>query len=53
MFVQKRILQSGGDLIITDSPSVLILISVDHILNDSLCCSNKYNWYLCRVICKL
>jgi len=27
-----------------DLPSVLILVIADQILNDSLCCSNKYNW---------
>jgi len=33
-----------------DLPSMLILIIADQILNDSLCCSYKYNWCLCRVI---
>jgi len=31
------------NFIFKDLPSVLILIIVYHILNDSLCCSNKYN----------
>jgi len=30
-----------------DLPSVLILIIADQNLDNSLCCSNKYNWYLC------
>jgi len=33
--------------------SVLIQIIADQILNDSLCCSYKYNWCLCRFIFKL
>jgi len=33
--------------------SELILIIADQILNDSLCCSYKYNWCLCRFIGKL
>jgi len=41
---------SGPNFVITDLPSVLILIIADQIWNDSLCCSNKYNWYLCRFI---
>jgi len=36
-----------------DLPSMLILIIADQILNDSLCCSYKYNGCLFRVICKL
>ena len=38
---------------IKDLPSVLIIIISDQILNDSLCCLNKYNWCLCRFIGKL
>jgi len=30
--------------IIKDLPSVLILIIADNFLNDSLCCSYKYEW---------
>jgi len=44
---------SGPDFIIKDLPSVLIQIIADQLLNDSLCCSNKYNWCLCRFIGKL
>jgi len=40
----------GPNFIIKDLPSVLILIIPVQILNDSLCCSNKYNWCLCRFI---
>jgi len=36
------------NIIIKFLPSMLILIIADQILNDSLCCSNKYNWCLCR-----
>ena len=37
-------LQSAGlKFIITDLPSVLILIVADQIINDSLCGSNEYN----------
>jgi len=43
----------GPDFIIKDLPSVLILLIADQHLNDSLCCSNKYNWCLCRSIGKL
>ena len=43
----------GLDFIITDLPSVLILMIADQIWNHSLCCSYKYNWCLCRVIGKL
>jgi len=32
-----------ANFIIEDLLSVLILIIADQILNDSLCCSNKYN----------
>ena len=43
----------GPSFIIIDLPSVFILIIADKMLNDSLCCSNKHNWCLCRCICKL
>ena len=43
----------GPNFIIKDLPSVLILIITDNILNDLLCCSNKYNRRLCRIIGKL
>ena len=43
----------GPNFIIKDLPSVLILIIADQILNDSLCCSNTYNWCLCRFMGKL
>jgi len=33
----------GLDFFITDLSSVLIQIIADQILNDSLCCSYKYN----------
>ena len=33
---------SGPNSIIKDLPSVLILIIADQLLNDSLCCSDKY-----------
>jgi len=33
----------GPNFIIKDLTSVLILIIADQILNESLCCSNKYN----------
>ena len=42
----------GLDFIIKDLPSVLILIIAYQTLNDSLCCSNKYNWCVCRFIGK-
>ena len=44
---------TGSNFIIKDLPSVLILIITDQILNDSMCCSYKYNWCLCRFIGKL
>ena len=44
---------SGPNCIIKDLPSVLILIIAHQTLNDSLCCSNKYNWCFCRFIGKL
>ena len=44
------VIYRGPNFIIKDLPSVLILILA---LNDSLCCSNKYNWCLCRFIGKL
>jgi len=37
-------LGTGPNFIIMDKTSVLILVNADPILNDSLCCSNKYNW---------
>jgi len=40
----------GVDYIFKDLPPVLILIVADQILNESKCCSNKYNWCLCRFI---
>ena len=45
--------EHGPNFIIKDLPSVLILIIADQILNDSMCCSNKYKWCLCRFIGKL
>ena len=42
----------GVDYIFKDLPPVLILIVADQILNESKCCSNKYNWCLCRFIAK-
>jgi len=39
-------------MLVSNLPSVLILIIADQILNDSMCCSNKYNC-LCRFIGKL
>ena len=43
----------GLEFIIKDLPSVLILIIADRMLNDSLCYSYKYNWFVCRFIDKL
>jgi len=40
----------GPDFIIKDLPSLLILIIAEQILNDSLCCFDKYNWCLCRYL---
>ena len=45
--------QSRPNFTIKDLPSVLILIIADQIVNDSLCCSNKYNWFLRKSIGKL
>jgi len=36
-------MRSGPNFIIKDLHSVLILIIADQLLNDSMCCSNKYN----------
>jgi len=41
--VTHLIVRPGHNFIIKDLPSVLILIIADQILNDSLCCSNKYS----------
>jgi len=38
-----RVRVSGPNFIILTLPSVLILVNADPMLNDSLCCSNKYN----------
>ena len=43
VMVYGKLNRSGLDFIIRDLPSVLILIIADQILNDSLCCSYKYN----------
>jgi len=37
---------AGSNHLTKDLPSVLILITADQILNDSLCCFNKCDWYL-------
>jgi len=52
LWVNPFIMKSGPgpNFIIEDLPSVLILIIADQMLNDSLCCSNKYNWCVCRFI---
>ena len=39
---------TGPNFIINDLPSMLILIIADQISYNSLCCSNKYNCFLCR-----
>ena len=51
--VITKISRAGSNFIIKNLPSVLILIIADQLLNYSLCCSNKYNWYLTRFIRKL
>ena len=38
----------GLSFIITDLPSVFVLIITDLILNDSLCCSYTFSWCFCR-----
>ena len=38
-----RVRSPGPNFKLKDLPSVLILIIADQIINDSLCCSNKYN----------
>ena len=48
-----EVIGSGPNFIIKDLASVLIVIIAHQILNDSLCCSNKYKWCLCRFISKL
>ena len=45
--------KTGLDFIIKDLPTVLIILFANQKLKKLLCCSYKYNWYLCRLIGKL
>ena len=41
--LQRKMEYPGSNFIIKDLPSLLIMILADLMLNDLLCCSNKYN----------